>query len=188
MPVAHWIDRLADDIATTVAIVRPLLRRLHYDPPPIGTVLRTPASNTGQAITIGANEARTLLRAAQPVPQASRALRPAHARLLAALSTAADLMLTANDPIGGDALAITAVLELRDALTAWLASTRWKQATTAAGVAWAAPIITVTRRSTGARREHHKNARPGAQLELLLPLPGRAAAPRAPTAALRRAS
>jgi hypothetical protein len=175
--------------------VRPLVRKLHYDPPPAGAHLSTPAARGGRSILISANEARTLLRAAQPFPQSAKPVREQHAAMLAALSTFAAMLLEANDPIGGGEAATAAALGLLETTRAWIAAQRWKQATSGAGVSWQAPKrptepATAAPRDDGVQnpamfddppspRRRGRKRRPAdvpVQRSLFLPIPGPAGA------------
>jgi hypothetical protein len=147
----------------------------------------------GQPIALGAGEARTILRALAPLALTlGRSnvrvgkLSLEIAALLAALAACGRG--TAGNP-GDLGDAIAAGLALRQTIGATLDALRWRQATTAAGIAWAHPgstradraIMEVLRQSTAATPERPANAvtrhrRASApvrqQLNLLLPITG----------------
>jgi hypothetical protein len=191
MQVAAWIDQLRDQLLATETELRRLVRRHHYDPPPLGTTLSTRAARGGRGITIGEHEARTLLRAAMPAPMAAKHKREAHADMVAALASFASQLLDLSDPFAGPQT-VDGALDLADALKAWAARMRWHQATAAAGASWPAPVSVtkIMRQSTGQdvpglfdapaavmpAKPRRKAPPPpaAAQGSLLLPLPGRA--------------
>jgi hypothetical protein len=135
MEVGSWVQKFRDDLLATEATLRPLVRRVHHDPPPRGERLTTWQGRMGCGITIGADEARTLLRAAMPVPVASRHKREPHAELVAALASFAAGLLDLNDPTAGPRT-MAGACDLIEALRAWVARMRWHEATAAAGVRW----------------------------------------------------
>jgi hypothetical protein len=204
MPVPAWIDQLRDQLLATEAELRRLVRKHHHDPPPIGSTLQTRGARGGRGITIGTHEARTLLRAAMPVPMAARHKREAHAAMVAALAGFAAQLLDLNDPYAGPGT-IAGALDLADSLHHWARRMRWHQAAAAAGANWPAPrsVTALLRQSPGrdvpalfdapaaattpAPRQPQPAAKPWerprrkprpaatpAQGSLLLPLPGRA--------------
>ena len=168
MAAAAWINQLALDIDRAVAEIRPILRKLRHGAIPYGVAPSTRAAWSCTPITIAAHEARTLIRAAQPVPLNTRPLRQQHATTLAALNTFATRLLETSDPFAGPAT-IAAALELRETLDAWITGARWRQATNTAGVSWPAPsqpaverlsTTLLTQQSPGA-----KSTSPGAKSE-----------------------
>jgi hypothetical protein len=191
MSASAWIEQLADDIGRVAADLRPLVRELHQDETH-RLAVKTKRAGGGRSVAISENEARTLLRAAQPVPQMPAATRNRHATMLAALSTFSTALHELNDPIGGGPATIAAALAMRDALDSWIKATRWRTATSRAGVSWPVPaelpIRPLPRLSTGAGTERIANPaliedqpatvqrnRPGKsraakQLPLLLPI------------------
>jgi hypothetical protein len=191
MQAPAWIDQFRDQLLETEAELRRLVRRHHHDKPPPGTTFSTRGARGGQGITIGAHEARTLLRAAMPVPMAVRHKRDGHADMLAALAGFAAQLLDLNDPYAGPQT-VAGALDLADSLRAWAARMRWHQATAEAGAKWPAPlpIIELTRQQTShdvpalfdapaaaaapARPRPKPRRQPAdPQMSLLLPLPGR---------------
>jgi len=166
MPVPDWIEAAASALLDTTAELRQLVRRSHYDPDarwPYPSRLTTRAGKSG-GITIGANEARTLLRAAMPVPIGTTRLRQPHARMLAALQLYAGHLLGLNDPLHDPAAAIAAAITLRGELDTWLTTARWQQACRAASVRWplavagnSVAVTTVLRQQTDASREQAAN-------------------------------
>ena len=124
--------------------MRPLIRRLHYDPtakwPHRSGPLHT---RYGHDITISAHEARTLLRAAIPFPMTTKARHRQHAALVAALATFAAELYGLSLPQAGDS-AIAAGLDLSAALNEWIRVMRWTAATTAAHVRWPVPAANQT--------------------------------------------
>ncbi len=114
-------------------------------------------------MTISANEARTLLRAALPLPISATRLREPHARLLAALHLFTGHLLSLNDPVTAPDHAAGAAITLMDELRAWTATARWHQACRAAGVRWPPPaaIRAITRHQTARDPEHAANTLPG---------------------------
>jgi hypothetical protein len=192
MQVAAWIDQLRDQLLVTETELRRLVRRHHYDPPPPGATLSTRGARGGRGITIAEHEARTLLRAAMPVPMAAKHKRETHAAMVAALASFAAQLLDLNDPYAGPRT-VDGALDLAESLRAWAARMRWHQATAEAGAQWPAPVAVtqLLRQRTGqdvpalfdtpaaaapppSRRKPPRRAAE-AQLALLLPLPGRAA-------------
>jgi hypothetical protein len=150
-----FVDQLRIDLLAVEAQLRPLIRRLHYDPaarwPHRTEPLRT---RHGHEITISGHEARTLLRGAIPFPMTTRPRHERHAELVAALATFAAELHGLNIPQAGDT-AIAAGLDLVHALKAWIARMRWTAATAAAGTQWPAPkqpadlaVTAVTRHRT----------------------------------------
>ena len=164
MPVPAWIDRLASDLLDIEAELRPLLRDLsrHHDAdtmgPPKGT---TEAGRYGRTVTISANQARTLLRAAMPLPIGSTRLRQPHGRMLAALQLFAGHLLSLNDPITAPDHAAAAGAALLTELRKWIAAARWHQACRSASIRWpadAGAIMPLTQQQTAAKGERLVNA------------------------------
>lgn len=136
--------RLRNDILEAEAELRPLVRRIHYDPTAKWPQRTAPLSTRfGNDITISAHEARTLLRAAIPVPMTTKARHQQHAALLAALATFAAELHGLTIRQAGDS-AIAAGLDLSEALSEWVRIMRWTNATNAAGLRWTVPPATQT--------------------------------------------
>jgi hypothetical protein len=198
-----WIDRLAADLLATTAELRRLVRRHHYDPPAPGQRLTTRAG-AWQGITIGANEARTLLRASMPATMALPPRQTQHADLVAALATFGRHLLDLNaiDVTAGPA-AIAAAIELRDSLTTWCTAMQWHRARTEAHTAWppAVAITAILRQRAAAdvpelfesaaappaRQKPRRSKTPSHshQLSLLLPIAAALSRPPATTASRR---
>ncbi len=134
-----FADQLRIDLLDVEAQLRPLIRRLHYDPAAQWPDRKNPLKTRfGTAITISAHEARTLLRAAMPFPMTTRARHKKHAALVATLATFAGELHGLTLPQAGES-AIAAGLDLIQALDNWIGAMRWTAATAAAGVKWPMP-------------------------------------------------
>jgi len=162
MLVPAWIERLASDLLDLDAELRPLLRRVttsnHGRTAGALSVATARGSHGYQSVTIAANEARTLLRAAMPIPIGSTRLRQPHARMLAALQLFTAHLLSLNDETTAPDQAAVAGVALAAELRAWLAEARWHQACRAAGVRWkAVSIISLPRQQTAPEREQEVN-------------------------------
>ena len=169
MPVAAWIEALAADLLDVEAELRPLIRALHqhHDSNTTGPVQGTTThARYGRTISISANEARTLLRAAMPLPISSTRLRQPHARMLAALQLFTGHLLTLNDPLAAPDTAAAAGASLLAELRTWIATARWHQACRAAGIRWPQnqpeprAVSPITRQQTTASEERQGNTLP----------------------------
>ena len=170
MPASAWIDRTAADLLDLEAELRPLLRRLAYNAADRRSgehaVETAAAPRAHRSVTISATQARTLLRAAMPVPVAATHLRQPHARMLAAMQLFSAHLLSLNDPATAPAAAAAAGAALLAELRTWLEEARWHQACRAAGVRWprqqacGTSISAVLRQQTGRKPEHGANTLP----------------------------
>jgi hypothetical protein len=138
-----WLDRVAADLLHLEADLRTALRAMSRGGPQHHRTLGAGRVDY-RTITIGANEARTLLRGAMPVPIGSTRLREPHARMMAALSQFSAHMVALNDPIRPPDAALAAAAALVEELTRWQKLARWMQATRRAKVKWPAPRLPVT--------------------------------------------
>lgn len=134
-----WVTRTADQLVRTAADLRRALRRLSH-----GRELEaaTPhaARSSYRTIRLTEREARTLLTAAMPVPQAHPSRAAQHAALLLALARAADALLDcAETDRRAGPYTVGVLLDLGDEIRAWSRRARWQQATSQAGVSWPAP-------------------------------------------------
>lgn len=147
---ARWIDQQTADLLSTDTAIREAIRKAKYLPPEWSLAeklhagpVATPLGRCGPRITISVREARTMLRAALPAPLApfrGRA-RTRHAELVTALSLFTSHLAALA---GGDNNSvhqasqhtIGSALILAEALKAWTAEMRWREATKSAKKRW----------------------------------------------------
>ena len=159
MPAATWLETVAADLLETETDIRRALRTLSHSLREHGHAhqVSTPrGKNATRTLTISEKEARTLIRAAMPLPISSTRLRQPHARLATALALfSGHLLATHERPDLHDVTA--AAITLRAELD------RWLTACTAAHVRWpqsaAEPIAVsaILRQQTGADHEQAAN-------------------------------
>ncbi len=136
-----WLDRVAADLLHVEHDIRTALRAMARGGPQQHT---TRGGRGWRTLTIGANEARTLLRGAMPAPIVTTRLREPHARMVAALSQFSAHLVALNDPNRPPDAALAAAAALIEELTRWQKLARWMQACRRAKVKWPAPRLPVT--------------------------------------------